>query len=149
MGINMQDEYAGPEAVYEQLRLRQLRLPTVDHEEPSVEDLLKAVNFISEHREQKKRVYVHCKAGHGRAGAVAFAWMAYSRKISDEKGLENLNLELIKIRRVRKTLHRQPNIRKFAEKWCRTGATCQINTEDKSCAESEVELSEVRREKFE
>jgi hypothetical protein len=37
--INMCDEYGGPIKKYEQLGMQQLRLRTVDHFEPSVNDL--------------------------------------------------------------------------------------------------------------
>ncbi|CAK0874323.1 unnamed protein product, partial [Prorocentrum cordatum] len=50
-------------------------------------------------------VYVHCKAGHGRAAAVALAWMAYSRGLGGEADLARLNAELAERRRVRRTLH--------------------------------------------
>eukprot|EP00933_Yihiella_yeosuensis_P005363 TRINITY_DN109867_c0_g1_i1.p1 TRINITY_DN109867_c0_g1~~TRINITY_DN109867_c0_g1_i1.p1 ORF type:complete len:306 (+),score=55.27 TRINITY_DN109867_c0_g1_i1:43-918(+) len=112
--VNMCGEYAGPEADYRTLKIQQLRLPTVDHFEPELKDLKKAVEFIEQHRKNGHSVYVHCKAGHGRAGAVALAWLAYSRGVPQEDSLEELNKELLKKRRVRKQLFRQPNLRAFA-----------------------------------
>jgi len=114
--VNMLDEYSGPEAEYEQLQIEQLRLPTVDHTEPSVDDLLRACKFIDAHRAKGGRVYAHCKAGHGRAGAVALAWMAYSRGLSGEEDLRQMNEELLEKRRVRPRLHQQPFIRAFASR---------------------------------
>lgn len=40
--VNLCDEYLGPLKDYEELKMQQLRLPTVDHQPPPVADLLKA-----------------------------------------------------------------------------------------------------------
>ena len=40
--VNLCDEYLGPLKSYEELKMQQLRLPTVDHQPPPVLDLLKA-----------------------------------------------------------------------------------------------------------
>lgn len=44
--VNMCEEYRGPVKSYNRLGIEHLWLPTVDHFEPSVEDLKKAVSFI-------------------------------------------------------------------------------------------------------
>lgn len=77
--INMCDEYKGPVEAYSRLGIRQLWLPTVDHFEPSLESMKDAVRFIQECKERKERVYVHCKAGHGRGAAIALCWMISQR----------------------------------------------------------------------
>merc|ERR1719367_795088 len=118
--VNMQDEYAGPEEEYEKLGIKQLWLPTLDHVEPSLEDLKAACLFIEKFRQRGERVYIHCKAGHGRGAAAAFAWLAYSREVSSEEDLRLLNEELLSKRRVRRSLHEQPNLRGIAE-WIRGG----------------------------
>lgn len=59
---------------------------------------------------EQKRVYVHCRAGHGRSAAVALAWLMYKHPDSDPR---LLNQELCQLRDVRKTLWKQPNIREF------------------------------------
>lgn len=64
--INLCDEYAGPISLYEKKGIKQLYLPTVDHFEPSIEDLEKSVQFINEVTSKGDSVYIHCKAGHGR-----------------------------------------------------------------------------------
>jgi atypical dual specificity phosphatase len=61
--INMCEEYRGPLQKYKQLGIRQFWLSTVDHFEPSLEHLKKAVEFLEEHEALNKRVYVHCKIG--------------------------------------------------------------------------------------
>ena len=61
--INMCYEYSGPEESYKEVGIRQLRIPVVDHFEPSADNLRQAVDFISEHKKRGEKVYVHCKAG--------------------------------------------------------------------------------------
>ena len=56
------------------------------------------------------RVYVHCRAGHGRSAAVVFAWLLYKTPNQDP---EELNAWLVRKRNVRRTLWNQPNIKKF------------------------------------
>jgi len=126
--INMmtENEYLGPEASYAKRGIQQLNLPTEDHFEPSLEDLITAVEFIDKHRRRRGKVYVHCKAGHGRSAAVALAWlMRANNKLSDVER-EALNLDLLSKRRVRNELHLQPNIRKFAE-WSQDQAPLAAN----------------------
>jgi len=109
--INMCDEYRGPTKQYDRLGISELHLKTVDHFEPSVSDLKKAVQFIEKTKAEGGRVYVHCRAGHGRSAAAVFAWLIYQDP--DQKDLEALNEWLSLKRNVRKTLWRQPNIKKF------------------------------------
>lgn len=73
--INMCYEYPGPTSSYSNLGIKQLYLPTVDHYEPSLESMAKAVAFIQEHKDRGEKVYVHCKAAHGRAASIALCWM--------------------------------------------------------------------------
>jgi hypothetical protein len=73
--VNMCYEYAGPITSYRQLGMKQLHLPTVDHFDPPLEYLKEAVDFIQEHKDRGEKVYVHCKAAHGRGAAVALCWM--------------------------------------------------------------------------
>jgi len=56
---------------------RHLHLPTVDHTPPSVEDLMRGVEFISDeiNRRDKAKVYIHCAAGCGRAPTMAAAYL--------------------------------------------------------------------------
>lgn len=115
--VNMCDEYSGPVTSYERLGIEQLRLPTVDHFEPSVEDLKLAVAFIQRHEQNGDRVYVHCKAGHGRSAAAVYAWLLYKEPLADPI---ELNEKLCSMRNVRKTLWKQPNINVFRE-WLRNG----------------------------
>lgn len=70
--VNMTCEYAGPQKTFAASGIVQLRLPTLDFTEPSVEDLIKGIRFIQERlvAEDGGRVYVHCKAGRARAACM-------------------------------------------------------------------------------
>jgi atypical dual specificity phosphatase len=127
--INMCYEYEGPKGDYKRLGMKQLYLPTVDHTEPSVEKLQKAVEFIKDYQSRGERVYVHCKAGHGRAASVALSWLINQNKKSTPKvsfariyapnflsiflHLQDLNVLLRSKRFVRTKLHEQKNIAQF------------------------------------
>lgn len=86
--VNMCDEFGGWADMYESLGIEQLRLPTTDYMDVSAVNLRRAVAFIDSNRARGRGVYVHCKAGVGRAGSVAVTYLA-SRA---EKGLR-LELE--------------------------------------------------------
>ena len=83
--VNMCYEYPGPVASYDKLGMKQLRMEVVDHEEPSVEQLKLAVSFISSYKQKGRKVYVHCKAGHGRGAAVALAWLIHENPETSPK----------------------------------------------------------------
>ena len=128
--INMCDEYRGPTSSYARLGVEQLRLPTVDHFEPSVEDLKRAVSFISKHEARGDRVYVHCKAGHGRSAAVVYSWLLYKNPRAKPSAL---NEKLSAMRNVRTSLYKQPNINSFRT-WVKNGGMADGESED--CAPS-------------
>jgi atypical dual specificity phosphatase len=110
--INMCTEYSGPVSYYSRLGMKQLRLPTVDHFEPTVEHMQEAVAFIRQAKERNERVYVHCKAGHGRAASIALCWLlAQNPSLSAKEGNDFLRAK----RKVRATLYKQPNVMKFDE----------------------------------
>jgi atypical dual specificity phosphatase len=109
--VNFCEEYQGPVAAYRRLGIQQLRLPTADHFEPSLADLQTCVRFIRRHQAQGQRVYVHCRAGHGRSAAGVLAWLL----AQDAQGadLHTWNERLSAKRNVRQSLWKQPNMRRF------------------------------------
>lgn len=139
--INMCEEYRGPIKEYKKLGIEQLWLPTVDHYEPSEEDLITAVSFIQRHEAQGSSVYVHCRAGHGRSGAVVFAYMLHkhylkyskvtkkgSIKDTDDCDTEQLNIKLCSIRNVRRGLWKQANVKAFHQRLIRNkGSLINMN----------------------
>ncbi|KAG7382163.1 Phosphatidylglycerophosphatase and protein-tyrosine phosphatase 1 [Phytophthora boehmeriae] len=110
--VNLCDEYAGPEKQYRRRHIQQLRLPTVDHSEPSLAALEAAVAFIRTQKERGVRVYVHCKGGTGRSAAVALCWLVANRGMTPKEAQEYLSEK----RHVRKTLYLQPNVLAFCNK---------------------------------
>ena len=75
-----------------------------------MEDLESAVMFIKKHHAEGKKVYVHCRAGHGRSAAVVLAWLMTKDPSIDVKVL---NEELCGLRDIRSTLWKQTNIKEF------------------------------------
>mmetsp|Transcript_5539 Transcript_5539/g.11478 ORF Transcript_5539/g.11478 Transcript_5539/m.11478 type:complete len:432 (+) Transcript_5539:93-1388(+) len=124
--VNMCDEYHGPVSSYRKLGIEHLRLPTVDHFEPSVDDLKRAVSFIQKHESQGSKVYVHCRAGHGRSAAAVFAWLLYKEPLADPM---DLNEKLCAMRDVRKNLWKQPNINTFRV-WLQNGGMMDESDSD-------------------
>lgn len=109
--VNLCAEYQGPVGKYKKLGLNQLWLPTVDHFEPSLNDIESAVKFIQMHEVQGGKVYVHCRAGHGRSAAVVYAWLLSKDPYNTDP--KTLNEYLCTLRNVRKSLWKQENIRRF------------------------------------
>ena len=138
--VNMCDEYQGPVSSYKRLGIEHLRLPTVDHFEPSVDDLKKAVAFIQKHESQGSRVYVHCRAGHGRSGAAVMAWLLYKEPLADPA---ELNEKLCAMRNVRKGLWKQPNVNAFRV-WLQSGGMMSDSSESE---DSDDEWSKQRIKK--
>ena len=140
--VNLCEEYRGPIRRYQELGMEHLHLPTPDHFEPSVEALEEAVQFIREFQTRTTtknknkynnerrggRVYVHCRAGHGRSAAVVLAHLLSSSSSQDPSTTalivgsnammqrKELNEQLCKLRKVRKTLWKQDNIKQFHAK---------------------------------
>lgn len=114
--INMCAEYKGPLRKYKKLGIKQLWLPTTDHYEPSLNDMKRAVKFIKSFRDKSKgKVYIHCKAGHGRSAAIVFVWLLSNLNLDTNSSIlmERLNIYLCMLRNVRKNLWKQPNINEF------------------------------------
>jgi atypical dual specificity phosphatase len=114
--VNLQAEYEGPVAAYAALTppIVQLRVPVVDHVEPTVTQLEAAVSFIAKHRARGERVLIHCKGGHGRSAAVAMAWLMSE----PGGGLAPLEAQtrLSSVRKVRSRLFEQADVREFYER---------------------------------
>lgn len=79
--VNMCAEWAGPKEQYARAGITQLHLPTVDTTSPTLEALLRGVFFINETlalgRGNHRRVFIHCKAGMGRAATMALSWYIF------------------------------------------------------------------------
>ena len=70
--------------------MRQLRLPVLDYCAPSTQQLETGLDFIRR-QPQGGTVYVHCKAGRGRAGTMLMAYLMDSRGITPQQAQELLS----------------------------------------------------------
>jgi atypical dual specificity phosphatase len=89
--VNCCDEFGGWNELYESLGIEQLRVPTTDYMDVSAVHLRKAVAFIDSNRARGRGVYVHCKAGVGRAGSVAVTYIAARAEKEHRLELEQAN----------------------------------------------------------
>lgn len=61
-----------------------LWLPTIDNTSPSQDQLSLGVKTIQEFVRQKRKVYVHCRLGHGRAPTLVAAYLISQGKTVEE-----------------------------------------------------------------
>lgn len=77
--FELEDHYLVTTAInhseWEKLKIISLQIPAVDYAPVSIEHLNQAVQFIREMREQRKTVYVHCKAGVGRSATAIACYL--------------------------------------------------------------------------
>ncbi|EGC38544.1 hypothetical protein DICPUDRAFT_86492 [Dictyostelium purpureum] len=113
--VNLCDEYNGPIQQYTRYGITQLYIPVVDHYEPTVQEIKSSIDFIQRQVESGNRVFIHCKAGRGRSGAIAICWLAHSKRISIEQAQKML---LEKRSKVRRGLYKQKNVLQFYNQYC-------------------------------
>ena len=115
--LNLCAEYAGPVEAYAGAGIVQRRILWEDFTTPTVEQLEEAVAFVTEQTRRGARVYVHCKAGRGRAAAVALCWLVAARGKSAQEAEAWL-----RERRphVVSGLHRRAPVQEFARRHGRT-----------------------------
>lgn len=102
---------------------RHLQLATTDNTPPSVEDLQRGVDFISEEIERGGKVYIHCAVGCGRAPTMTAAYLI-SKGLMPEDALKRIK----KIRPFISLTKKQKRVlQDFAAYWAeRSGsAPCQ------------------------
>ncbi|CAE8584656.1 unnamed protein product [Polarella glacialis] len=113
--VNMVAEWEGPRSIYEAERIEQLWMPIVDFTSPSPEELDRAVQWIRERTSQGRKVYLHCKAGKGRSGTVAMAYLISGQGMTPLQAQAHLQ----KCRpQVLRSLHSRPEIQEY---WSRHG----------------------------
>ena len=75
-------------------------------------DFQDAVAFIKKFKDRNEKVYIHCKAGHGRAASVAFCWLMSQHPTASPF---DMNTVMVSKRKVRKTLYRQKNVIQYID----------------------------------
>jgi len=111
--VNMVAEWGGPEKEYQEYGIVQKRFPVIDFTPPTLEDIENATEYISKVVEGGGTVYVHCKAGRGRAASVCMAYLIKERKMSlmeAQKFLEDKRPHVLHM------LYKRPVLREFASK---------------------------------
>ena len=78
------DEFGGHPREYARYRMRELRLPTMDYCSPTAQQVENGLDFI---RRQPPggTVYIHCKAGRGRAGTMSVAYLMAEKGLSPQQ----------------------------------------------------------------
>ncbi len=88
--VNTCEEYEGPVQQYEEYKITQLRVPTVDFTHPSLESVKRSVAFIQEHVQNGETVYIHCKAGRARSATMALCWLVAHKGLTPDDAQERL-----------------------------------------------------------
>ncbi|MBI2612322.1 dual specificity protein phosphatase family protein [Candidatus Kaiserbacteria bacterium] len=84
-------------------------IPTADDTPPTQDQLMFGVRTLEEIIKQKRKVYVHCKNGHGRTTTLVSAYLIY-RGATPEKAIS-----LVKAKRL--TVHLQDSQRQALEEF--------------------------------
>ncbi|KAJ9470847.1 putative dual specificity protein phosphatase DSP8 [Diplonema papillatum] len=119
--INCCEEYVGPEDVYERHEVAHIRLNCIDFCDVPLEKIVAAVDFMERKSPSSDAaVYVHCKAGKGRAVTVATAYLAKHRFNGDARAAN----EAVKKARPTAigTVYQRPMVREFASRYCNPAA---------------------------
>lgn len=80
---------------------------------PSITKKARRTNNDTGNNKQGGRVYVHCRAGHGRSAAVVFAWLLSQEEDVANVDMKKLNEKLCSMRHVRKSIWKQKNVNEF------------------------------------
>lgn len=83
--VNLCREWNESEELYNSLNVRQLYLPTIDFDAPTIENALKGAHFIADCVSRNETVYVHCKAGRGRSTCVVLAYLVVFCSLSPQE----------------------------------------------------------------
>ncbi|MDB2687004.1 dual specificity protein phosphatase family protein [Mariniblastus sp.] len=108
--VNTCEESVGHLEQYRQLTIEQLRVPTVDFTEPTIEGIRQAIEFIDRNRNASDGIYVHCKSGRGRSATVVLCWLIKQHGQTPEEAQQRLS----QLRgQVLSTLYRRKCVQQF------------------------------------
>ncbi len=110
--INMCDEFPGHTSQLTEFNIKQLRLPTIDLVCPSQENLLRGIEFIRQCTQDGQKIYIHCKAGRGRAATMALCYLIAKHGISAEDAYRKMKLSRTQVDR---NLFKRPTVRNIEE----------------------------------
>mmetsp|Transcript_9921 Transcript_9921/g.21209 ORF Transcript_9921/g.21209 Transcript_9921/m.21209 type:complete len:303 (-) Transcript_9921:60-968(-) len=112
--LNMVAEWGGPQRAYAAAGIVQKRIRVIDFTPPTLQDIEEGVAFVKEVMDAGGSVYVHCKAGRGRAASICMGFLIQHRGMSPLEAQEFLTARRPHVLQV---LHRRPVIHEFARKW--------------------------------
>eukprot|EP01059_Diplonema_ambulator_P011316 TRINITY_DN21267_c0_g2_i1.p1 TRINITY_DN21267_c0_g2~~TRINITY_DN21267_c0_g2_i1.p1 ORF type:complete len:196 (+),score=39.99 TRINITY_DN21267_c0_g2_i1:126-713(+) len=87
-GVISLTETCANEEVFERSSMKLLHLPTQDLTPPSLNDLIRGVEFIREINSTEKAVVVHCAKGIGRTGTMLGAYFIVIERMPAYKAIE-------------------------------------------------------------
>jgi len=109
--INCCEESPGPIHIYAKEGIEQLRLYCIDYCDVPLERIAQGVQWMHEQLTSGHNVYVHCKAGKGRAATIVVAYLARFDFNSDA---EAANKHVKERRRVAiATVHARPDLKAY------------------------------------
>jgi atypical dual specificity phosphatase len=125
--VNMCREYPGPVGQYAAVGIEQCWLPTVDMGAPRLEDLERAVAFISQHLQSGggSKVLIHCKCGMSRSASVVVSYLVFAERMTSTTALQlvkqkrpEVSTDILEYPAVKKfiTVHLHPAVPKTEEK---------------------------------
>eukprot|EP01060_Flectonema_neradi_P013395 TRINITY_DN20165_c0_g1_i1.p1 TRINITY_DN20165_c0_g1~~TRINITY_DN20165_c0_g1_i1.p1 ORF type:complete len:259 (+),score=33.41 TRINITY_DN20165_c0_g1_i1:37-813(+) len=83
--INCCEEYPGPISIYEQHGVSYFNLNCLDFCDVPLDKIEATMQHLSSLSEPRPIIYIHCKAGKGRAVTIATAWLALKHLEGDTK----------------------------------------------------------------
>lgn len=125
--VNMIDEFGGhltQMGEIERRKWRELYLPTPDYVQPTLDDLTRAVDFIDEAASRQESVYVHCKAGKGRAPTVVVAYLMRKHNMSPRQAQDYI---VARRPQISKNLYLRENVIEFHRRLLERNVNTEMN----------------------
>ncbi|KAI8139056.1 protein-tyrosine phosphatase-like protein [Fennellomyces sp. T-0311] len=88
--VNLCAEFPGYRRLYDELGIKQIRLPTSDFTIPHLGDIERGVDDTLSAIQNEGCVYIHCKAGRGRSGVIALCYLLRMYLLSPAEAQEIL-----------------------------------------------------------
>jgi len=82
--------YVSDQNLWIQHEIQHLRLPTVDFNNPQVENLFHGVEFLRTIRQENKTAYIHCKAGRQRSANLAACYLIDAYGMTPEEAARRI-----------------------------------------------------------